>query len=125
MGCYPVFSNCSATRPSHNLHPVMCLDPKSALVKRPQSSHVHTQISSTSRIHPSATHLSSNKYFTDKTRTYRAVCYNSQKTHRSRAVTFLSATDVINARVPASHPSGIPVTCRESTTAIKDTKYYP
>jgi len=32
----------------------------------------------------------------------------------------VSATDVINARVPASRPSRIPVTCRKSTTAIKD-----
>ena len=125
MGCYPMFSKCSATRPSHNLHPVTCLHPKSALVKRPQPSHVHTQISSTSRIHPSATHILSNKGFPDKTQTCRAVYYNSKKTHRSRAFTFLSATDVINARVPASRSSRIPVTCRESTTAIKDTKYYP
>lgn len=125
MGCYPVFSKCSATRPSHNLHPVTCLHPKSAPVKRPHSSHVHTQISSTSRIHPSATHLLSNKGFPDETQTYRAVYYNSEKTHRSRAFTFLSATDVINAKVPASCPSRIPATCRESTATIKDTKHYP
>jgi len=125
MGCYPVFSKCSANRSPHNLHPVTCLHPKSALVKRPQSSHVHTQISSTSRIHPSATHLLSNKGFPHKTQTYRAVYYNIEKTHRSCAFTFLSATDFINARVPATRPSRLPATCRESTTAIKDTKYYP
>jgi len=89
MGCYPVFSKCSATRPSHNLHPVTCLHPKSPHVKRPQSSHVHTQILPTSRIHPSATHLLSNKGFPDKTQTSRAVYYNSEKTHRSRAFSFL------------------------------------
>lgn len=125
LGCCPVFSKYLANRSSHNLHPVTCLHPISAFVKRPQSSHILTQISSTSRKHPSATPLLSNKGFPDKTPTYPAVYYNSEKTHRPRAFTFLSATVVINARVPAYGPSRIPVTWRERTTIIKDYKYYP